>query len=99
MADKKLVLKITLPDGTNREVTASGENVMVGSGESATVRVDDRTVSPLHLMLKVDKNNIVTCIDLGSEKGTLLGGSPIRGATPVASGDVLFVGESMLRVS
>lgn len=100
MAAKKnsLTLRITGPDGTTVESTSDLDSVIVGSGSDAAVRVTDPKVSTMHLMLKREQNGLVTAIDLGSEHGSLLGESKINAPVALASGDVIVVGNSKVKV-
>jgi TonB family protein len=100
MADKKpIILKITEADGSQRDAVVNEEQVIVGSGAAAGVKINDPKVSNLHFMLKVDKNGVVNALDLGSLHGTVLGGKRIIEQTALASGDTLIVGDSKIRVA
>src|SRR5437588_12308769 len=102
MADSKkmpIILKITGPDGALQDAVVDAEQVIIGSGPSAGVKVTDPKVSSLHFMLKVDKNGVVNALDLGSEWGTLLGGKKIIEPTALASGDTLVIGDHKIRVA
>jgi TonB family protein len=93
-----LRLRITGPDGSTMETIADTESIIVGSGAQAAVKIQDPSVSNLHLMLKVDKDGGVTAIDLGSESGTQVGGQRLMVPKTLASGDVLTVGASRVEV-
>ncbi|MDY7232979.1 AgmX/PglI C-terminal domain-containing protein [Hyalangium rubrum] len=93
-----LRLRITGPDGSTVETTADTESIIVGSGAQAAVKIQDPSVSNLHLMLKVDKDGGVTAIDLGSESGTKVDGQRLMVPKPLSHGDVLTVGESRVEV-
>lgn len=93
-----LRLRITGPDGSTMETIADAESVIVGSGAQAAVKIQDPSVSNLHLMLKVDKDGGVTAIDLGSESGTQVGGQRLMVPKLLAAGDVLTVGASRVEV-
>lgn len=102
MADTKkmpIILKITRPDGSLHDAVVEAEQVIVGSGPSAGVKIEDPKVSSLHFMLKVDKNGVVNALDLGSEHGTVLGGKKIIEPTALASGDTLSVGDHKIRIA
>jgi len=102
MADSKkmpIILKITGPDGSLQDAVVDAEQVIIGSGPSAGVKISDPKVSSLHFMLKVDKAGVVNALDLGSEGGTLLGGKKIIEPTALASGDTLMVGDHKIRVA
>ncbi len=93
-----LTLRITGPDGTTTESKSHLESIILGSGAGAAVRLSDPKVSNLHVMLKVEKSGMVTAIDLGSEHGTRLGDQVIKNPVALASGDVLVVGQSKVKV-
>ncbi|HUB08962.1 MAG TPA: TonB family protein [Myxococcales bacterium] len=94
----KIELKITSPDGITREEILTQDNAILGSGPSATVRLADPKVSSAHFMLKVGKNGDLTLLDLGSEAGTRLHGQAIKQPTALASGDMIQVGTTKVRV-
>src|SRR5437016_2234160 len=100
MATKKnsLTLRITGPDGQVTESRSDLESVILGSGAGAAVKINDPKVSNLHVMLKVEKNGVITAIDLGSEHGTTLGDLSIKDPVALSSGDVLKLGQSQVRV-
>ena len=82
----------TGPDGATVEAHADAESVIVGSGAQAAVKIQDPSVSNLHVMLKVDKDGGVTAIDLGSEAGTQVGGQRLVVPKTLEPGDVIFTG-------
>ncbi|MHB8872679.1 MAG: TonB family protein [Myxococcaceae bacterium] len=100
MASKKnaLTFRITGPDGATTESKSELESVILGSGAGAAVKIHDPKVSNLHVMLKVEKSGVVTAIDLGSEHGTTLGDQTIKDPVTIASGDVLKLGTSQVKV-
>ncbi|KFE69940.1 AgmX/PglI C-terminal domain-containing protein [Hyalangium minutum] len=93
-----LRLRITGPDGATMETIADAESVIVGSGAQAAVKIQDPSVSNLHVMLKVDKEGGVTAIDLGSESGTQVGGQRLMVPKMLEPGDVLTVGACRVEV-
>jgi TonB family protein len=93
-----LTLRITGPDGSTMETIAESESVIVGSGAQAAVKIQDPSVSNLHVMLKVDKDGGVTAIDLGSEHGTQVGGQKLLVPRTLSPGDVITVGGSRVEV-
>ncbi|MFZ5468447.1 MAG: TonB family protein [Myxococcota bacterium] len=100
MASKKnaLTLRITGPDGQVSESKSELESVILGSGAGAAIKLSDPKVSNLHVMLKVEKNGVVTAIDLGSEHGTLVGQTRIKDPVALSSGDVIKLGASEVTV-
>src|ERR671919_2197055 len=93
-----LILRITGPDGATVESSSEMESVILGSGAGAAVRLVDPKVSNLHVMLRVERNGVVTAIDLGSEHGTRVGDRVIRTPVTLSSGDTLFVGATQVKV-
>ena len=90
-----LTLRITGPDGSVNEARSEQESIILGSGTGAGVRLHDPQVSNLHVMLKRESDGRVMAIDLGSERGTLLGGGRrLTDPTSLQDGDVLQVGGS-----
>lgn len=99
MGQVKMLLRVMGPDGASRELTIDRESVIVGSGESANVRLEDPQVSPIHVMLKWEAGGELHAIDLGSEAGTRVGGQPIADPTALTSGDVVEIGGTKIAVS
>ncbi|MEW6431932.1 MAG: TonB family protein [Myxococcota bacterium] len=98
MKKTSITLQITGPDGAVSESTSELESIIVGSGAGAAIKVADPKVSNLHCMLKVEKDGSVTVIDLGSESGTRVKDAAVKDPTVVASGDVITIGESKVKV-
>lgn len=98
MKKTSITLQITGPDGAVSESTSELESIIVGSGAGAAVKLTDPKVSNLHCMLKVEKDGSVTVIDLGSESGTKVKEQSVKDPTVVASGDVIHIGESKVKV-
>lgn len=94
-----LSLHISLPDGSTQQLSSDAESVIVGSGSGAAIRIKDTSVSKLHCMFKIEKGGAVSVIDLGSEQGTWLQGHRVEEPTGVASGDVVSIGKSRLKVT
>jgi hypothetical protein len=97
MTNKSVRLSITGPNGTARNQELALESIIIGSGDAATVRIDDVRVSSLHALLKVSESEGVSVIDLNSGTGTRLGGRAVQEAR-VAPGDVVEVGTWRIRV-
>jgi len=98
MASQKIELMIIKADGGVQDASFELDSVILGSGASANVQLDDPKVSSIHAMLKVDAETGVRVIDLGSESGTRLGGKEIR-EEDLDSGDVIEIGSCKVRVS
>ncbi|MBX3131228.1 MAG: sigma 54-interacting transcriptional regulator [Polyangiaceae bacterium] len=69
--------------------------VVIGRGDDAALRVDDRRASRAHLRIAVNDDGI-TATDLGSHNGTRLNGRRLTADTPLCSGDVLEIGSTAL---
>ena len=72
----------------------------LGRSRLAEIHLDDGLLSRMHCAFAYGADGVATVQDLGSSNGTLLNGAPL-GAAPAAlrEGDVLSVGEVVLRVS
>jgi pSer/pThr/pTyr-binding forkhead associated (FHA) protein len=95
---KKITLHITSPDGSVSESSSEQDSIIVGSGSGAAIKVTDPKVSNLHCMFKVEKDGSVTVIDLGSESGTKFKDQSVKEPAVVASGEIVMIGESKVKV-
>ena len=78
-------------------VLSEGDNI-IGRDPSCSVFVDDPDVSRRHAVIRIDSVCTSALIkDLDSTNGTLLGRSPIKTPTPLANGDVIYVGSVELK--
>ena len=92
-----LNLTVIGADGAVNEQSFAQESIILGSGDTANVQISDEKVSGVHAMLKVADGKVMV-IDLGSETGTLIGGEAVR-EHEIASGDVVQLGDSKVRVA
>jgi hypothetical protein len=69
----------------------------IGRAVDADVRLEDRQVSRAHAILIVQEKSIII-EDLKTVNGTLVNAREIRGRQTVNGGDILQVGESVLKV-
>ena len=72
-----------------------GENVL-GRSRSATVCVDDGSISRRHAVIRVTGTE-ATIEDCGSKNGTFVGGRRVGEAHPLAGGDRIRLGKVQLR--
>lgn len=79
--------------GTRVPLT-SGEH-LIGRGSGADVKLGDPAMSRLHLQVVVTANG-VTVTDAGSSNGTFIDGIPITQPRPVAPGEIVEAGSSLL---
>lgn len=75
----------------DREVDLPGGEMLVGRGMECHVRLRAPSVSRRHLRI-LQVANAVVAYDLDSRNGTFVNGAQIRGATPIADGDVVRLG-------
>ncbi|MGQ0735149.1 MAG: FHA domain-containing protein [Acidobacteriota bacterium] len=66
--------------------------VIMGRAESCDVVIDSSAVSRAHARL-VNSGDSVTLEDLGSVNGTFVGGEPLTGLMPLASGNEIDLGQ------
>jgi DNA-binding NtrC family response regulator len=74
---------------------SNGEHTLIGTGESASLRLHDPTVSGFHCDITLEQGRAVLR-DLGSRNGTLVDGTPVI-AAPLRSPAVLLLGRTRLR--
>ena len=80
--------------GTSFELT-HWEN-LIGRSSGADVRINNKSVSPVHAALVRDNEGAWTVSDLGSRDGTLLRGKSIKKRQRINTGDTLSVGGAEL---
>lgn len=93
----KVTFEITSPDGKVSESTSELDSIIVGSGDSANVKVADPKVSNLHCMVKVGADGNVVVMDLGSAEGTKISNETVK-EKPITSGAVLEIGGTKVKV-
>lgn len=80
-----------------RSYPLAGAETLIGRADDcAVVLLGDGTVSRQHARVRNDGRQ-VTVEDAGSTHGTYLGGQRVTAPTPVRRGDVLQVGQTLLR--
>jgi DNA-binding winged helix-turn-helix (wHTH) protein len=78
-------------------VLSEGDNI-IGRDPSCSVYVDDPDVSRRHALIRIDSVHKSALLeDLESTNGTLIGRSRIKTPTPLANGDVIYVGSVELK--
>jgi TonB family protein len=96
MAAEAIRLTVIRPDGSTEELSFDQDSVIIGSGASANVKLDDPKVSSIHAMIKVEDGK-VRAIDLGSESGTRVAGKDVQDQE-LDNGDVVELGGTKVRV-
>jgi S-DNA-T family DNA segregation ATPase FtsK/SpoIIIE len=89
------VVVMSGPDEGN-EVPLSGA-LVVGTGDTAGLRLTDPSVSRQHARLAASGGRVVV-EDLGSKNGTTIGDRCVRDATALVDGDRLQIGSVVLDV-
>jgi thermitase len=80
-----------------RSYTLGGAESLIGRGdECAVILIGDGTVSRRHALIRNDGRQ-VTVEDAGSSHGTYLGGLRVSSPVPMRQGDVLQIGQTLLR--
>ena len=97
MAKISLTFKIYEGDRLVREQTLSQGVIKIGKVPSAHLQIDDATVSRMHAIVEVGRDE-VALIDLGSTGGTFVNGQKINKAR-LQSGDSIQVGKTRLEVA
>ncbi len=92
-------LQILLRDGRSIDAVHDSDSVLIGSGPSAVLRLDDPSVSSIHAVIKVTPDGIVTIIDLGSEAGTTVNGHAVSEPVTLRVGDRIGVGGARIVVT
>ena len=82
------------PDMGRRIVLAPGEHTV---GREAPVTIADPSLSRRHLAITVS-GGAATVADAGSANGTLVDGLPVTAARPLADGELVRAGRTLLRV-
>jgi transcriptional regulator with PAS, ATPase and Fis domain len=76
-----------------------GDELVLGRGDDAAVRIDDAKASREHVRVAC-KNGALTMQDLGSRNGTLLNRELVKGeARPLRSGDLMWIGDTEILVA
>lgn len=79
-----------------RLIPFEGEAVTIGREPTSTIRIDSRYVSRKHARIEQQEDAAVL-IDLGSTNGMLLNGTRVEGTVPLAPGDIVTIGEVVLK--
>lgn len=90
----RAVLRVVDGPDAGRTVPLTTPTAVIGRGPDATVRLADPLVSARHARL--DLLGDPTVVDEGSANGTLVDGTRVTRATPLAPGATLVVGGSTL---
>ena len=70
-------LNITMPDGQTSSRDFDADTVLIGSGPSAVLKIEDAEVSSIHAVIKAGPDGTLTIVDLGSDAGTSVNGAAV----------------------
>jgi pSer/pThr/pTyr-binding forkhead associated (FHA) protein len=69
--------------------------VVVGRDEHCEIQILDELISRRHLQVAPEDGSY-KAMDMGSSNGVIVNGRPITGATPLADGDMIELGNTKL---
>lgn len=90
-------LVVHTPDHQPHVLALDGTTVTVGRSPEATVTLDDPYVSDHHAKMYRDGEEWLV-VDEGSTNGTFLNQQKVTSATPLAAGDQLSIGKTVIEV-
>jgi pSer/pThr/pTyr-binding forkhead associated (FHA) protein len=90
-------LVVHFPDGRPQVIELTGAPVLFGRSPSATVRLDDPYVSDDHARI-YQSNGSWMVADLKSTNGTFLNRVKVTSPAPIAAGDQLGIGKTIVEV-
>ncbi|MEU6284212.1 FHA domain-containing protein [Streptomyces sp. NPDC047028] len=100
--DRPATVSMPALTGTFRQPTTvrplPARGVRIGRADDNDLVVDDLTVSRRHAELRAHPDGTYEIVDLGSDNGTYLNGSPVTRA-PVGPGDIVGVGHFAFSLS
>lgn len=70
----------------------------IGRQPDCAVQLNVARISRVHAEIVLDDNGYLQITDLNSTNGTFVNGRRIEGSTPIASGDVLHIGDQEMRL-
>lgn len=85
------------PTGAPRVMPLDGEEITFGRGDHTTVPLKDPYTSDRHARIFQDAGRWLV-VDLGSTNGTFLNQVKVSGPTPIAAGDQLGIGRTVVEV-
>lgn len=92
-------LNITMPDGQTSSRDFDADTVLIGSGPSAVLKIEDAEVSSIHAVIKAGPDGSLTIVDLGSDAGTSVNGAAVNEPVQLKSGDHIGLGRVKLVLS
>lgn len=80
----------------DRRFALTPPSTVIGRGRDADVRLDDPNISRTHVQFRVEGGDWVV-VDMGSTNGSRLNGGSLNAPTPLRSGDVVELGNTVLK--
>lgn len=92
-------LQITTRDGKQIDAVHDSNSILIGSGPSVALRLEDADVSSIHAVIKVTPDGLISIVDLGSEAGTAVNGAAVSEAMTLSVGDVITLGGAKITIT
>lgn len=89
--------RVTITKGGTGTYPIEDREYVIGRSNRADIIVQDPSVSGQHARLTVMPGG-ATVTDLGSSNGTTVNGAKVQGSHPVKAGDLIGVGDAVLRI-
>lgn len=96
---RTISFKVTTTSGSVFERAFDVDTVLIGSGPSAVLRVDDGDVSSIHAVVKATAEGGLTIVDLGSEAGTTVNGQAVLEPLELRAEDRIGLGRVVVVVT
>ena len=94
-----LVLNVRVPGEPARRILLDRPVLTLGRSSTNDVPLGDRTLSRVHARIEgVESDGPIRLVDLGSRNGTSLNGARITVPVPLAAGDRIQLGETLVEV-
>ncbi|MFO0726782.1 MAG: TonB family protein [Myxococcota bacterium] len=94
-----ITLSVTMPDGQTSSRDFDADTILIGSGPSAVLKLEDAEVSSIHAVIKAAPDGVLTIVDLGSDAGTSVNGAAVNEPVALKSGDQIGIGRVKLVLS
>ncbi|MBJ7458213.1 MAG: DUF3662 and FHA domain-containing protein [Thermoleophilaceae bacterium] len=80
----------------DRRFALTPPSTVIGRGRDADIRLDDPNISRTHVQFRVEGGDWVVA-DMGSTNGSRMNGGQLAAPTPLRSGDVIELGNTVLK--
>jgi phosphoserine phosphatase RsbU/P len=93
-----LTLRVESPGTPPFDYECAGTSVVVGRASTAEIVIPDHRISRRHVRLFTE-GDVWMVEDLGARNGTTINGARLEGTRPLAPGDVIRLGGTLIRVT